>query len=197
MRWVALGELGTFTRGRRFVRSDIVDSGIPCIHYGELYTHYGTKAQAVKSHIRSDINVKLRYASKNDVVIVAAGETVEDLGVGVAWIGEENVAVHDACFIFKHNLNPRYVSHFLRTQQYHAQITPFVSTGKISSLPVIGLKQAKIPIVSETEQNRIADILDSFDAYCNSISEGIPAEIESRKKQYEYYRDKLLSFQEV
>ena len=182
-----------FTRGRRFVRADLVDVGIPCIHYGEMYTYYGTKADVVKPHIRSDIETKLRYAQKGDVVIVAAGETVEDIGVGVAWLGDEAVAVHDACFIFKHNMSPRYVSHYLRTTHYHSQITPYVSTGKISSLSAEGLAQAKIPVVSMEEQERIADLLDSFDAYCNDLTGGIPAEIEARKKQYEYYRDKLLT----
>jgi type I restriction enzyme S subunit len=48
-----------------------------------------------------------------------------------------------------------------------------------------------------TEQRRIVSILDRFDALCNDISIGLPAEIEARKKQYEYYRDKLLTFKEV
>ena len=50
---------------------------------------------------------------------------------------------------------------------------------------------------SLTEQQRIVDILDRFDTLCNDISKGLPAEIESRQKQYEYYRDKLLSFKEI
>ena len=90
-------------------------------------------------------------------------------------------------------MSPRYVSHYLRTTYYHSQITPYVSTGKISSLSAEGLAQAKIPVVSMEEQERIADLLDSFDAYCNDLTGGIPAEIEARKKQYEYYRDKLLT----
>ena len=47
------------------------------------------------------------------------------------------------------------------------------------------------------EQKRIAEILDRFDALCNDISQGIPAEIEARRKQYEHYRDKLLTFSVV
>ena len=51
-----------------------------------------------------------------------------------------------------------------------------------------------IPVPSLTEQNRIASILDKFDSLTNSLSEGLPREIELRQKQYEYYRDLLLSF---
>ena len=55
----------------------------------------------------------------------------------------------------------------------------------------------KIPLPSLEEQQRIVDILDRFDALCNDISAGLPAEIEARQKQYEYYRDKLLNFKAV
>ena len=53
-----------------------------------------------------------------------------------------------------------------------------------------------IPLPSQPDQDRIVSILDRFDALCNDISTGLPAEIEARQKQYEYYRDKLLTFKE-
>ena len=59
------------------------------------------------------------------------------------------------------------------------------------------LKKVMIPVPGLKEQERIVSILDRFDTLCNDISEGLPAEIEARQKQYEYYRDKLLSFKEL
>ena len=59
------------------------------------------------------------------------------------------------------------------------------------------LQDVKIPVPSLAEQERIVSILDRFDKLCNDISEGLPAEIAARQKQYEYYRDKLLSFKEL
>lgn len=56
------------------------------------------------------------------------------------------------------------------------------------------LKDIKIQVPSLAEQNRIVTILDRFDALCNNLTSGLPAEIAARQKQYEYYRDKLLSF---
>lgn len=56
------------------------------------------------------------------------------------------------------------------------------------------LKALSIPVPPLSEQQRIVDILDKFDALVNDISQGLPAEIEARRKQYEYYRDKLLTF---
>ena len=196
IRWMKLGDVGTLTRGKRFVKADAVEYGVPCIHYGELYTYYGLSATKTKSHVRKDLAPKLRYAEPNDVVIVGAGENDWDIGVGVAWLGKEKVAVHDACYIFRHNLNPRYVSHYLRTRSYHEQIKKYVSTGKICAISADGLSKAIIPIPSMEEQNRIADILDRFDALCNDLTSGLPAEIAARRKQYEYYRDKLLTFKE-
>ena len=55
----------------------------------------------------------------------------------------------------------------------------------------------KLPIPPLEEQERIVAILDRFDALCNDLTSGLPAEIEARKKQYEYYRDKLLTFKEA
>ncbi|MEE0108792.1 MAG: restriction endonuclease subunit S, partial [Merdibacter sp.] len=67
--------------------------------------------------------------------------------------------------------------------------------GAIKNVPSVNeLKKIVIPLPSLEEQQRIVDILDRFDKLCNDISEGLPAEIEARQKQYEYYRDKLLTF---
>ena len=66
--------------------------------------------------------------------------------------------------------------------------------GDLNSSLILGIK---IPVPSLKEQARIVSILDRFDALCNDLTSGLPAEIEARKKQYEYYRDKLLTFQEA
>ena len=71
---------------------------------------------------------------------------------------------------------------------------------QMGSMPQISLnvtEKYKIPIPPLSEQERIVNILDRFEKLCNGISEGLPAEIEARQKQYEYYRDKLLNFKEL
>ena len=192
--WKTLGEVGEFIRGRRFVKDDIVAEGVPCIHYGEMYTHYKIWAKKAKSFLEPALAAKLRVAHPGDVVIVAAGETIEDIGNGVAWLGESDVVIHDACFTYTHSLNPKYVSYYLQTNLFRSQIKRNISSGKISSINASGLSKAKIPIPPLKEQNRIVAILDKFDILVNDISEGLPAEIQARRKQYEYYREKLLTF---
>lgn len=192
--WKPMGDVGEFIRGKRFVRTDIVSEGVPCIHYGDMYTYYGLYATESKGRLREELKTKMRYAQKNDVVIVAAGENKEDIGVGLAWLGDEPAAVHDACFIFRSGLNPHYVSHYLRSDYYHKQIVKHVSEAKICSISSNGLGKAVIPIPPYPVQTKIAEILDKFEALVSDLSKGLPAEIAARQEQYEYYRDKLLSF---
>lgn len=196
VKWMKLGEVGSFIRGKRFVRTDIVENGIPCIHYGDMYTYYGLKATKTKGMLRKDLAAKMRFAKKNDVVIVAAGENKDDIGVGLAWLGEEPVAVHDACFIFKSKMYPQYVAHFLRTDYYHKQIKKYVSEAKICSISAKGLAKTIIPIPSYEQQKHISSILDKFEVLVNDLTTGLPAEISAVQEQYEYYRNKLLIFKQ-
>lgn len=188
--------IGAFQRGKRFVKTDLLTEGVPTIHYGEMYTHYGTWANTTKSFVSEELvkNKNLRVAQKGDVIIVAAGETIEDIGQGTAWLGDEGVVIHDACFSYKTTLNPKFVAYFTRTKQFHDQIKKHISSGKISAINAKGLGKAIIPIPSPEEQERIVSILDKFDILTNSISQGLPKEIELRQKQYEYYRAQLLTF---
>lgn len=192
--WKKMSEVGTFIRGKRFVRTDIVEEGVPCIHYGDIYTYYGLTATKAKTYLKPEKAEKMKFASKNDVVIVGAGENNMDIGVGVAWLSDEKVAIHDACYIFKSKMNPRFVSHYLRGSNYHLQIKKYVCEGKICSISSKSIGRSLIPVPSLQEQERIATILDRFESLTTSLQSGLPAEIAARRQQYEHYRDKLLTF---
>lgn len=85
-------------------------------------------------------------------------------------------------------VNTKYLYYCLQGKQYS------VPMGGIPQLTAPELKKVEIPIPSLDVQNRIVQVLDNFDALCTDLSSGLPAEIEARQKQYEYYRDKLLTF---
>lgn len=191
---VNLSELGTLTRGKRFVHADAVEAGIPCVHYGELYTYYGPVTSEVKSHIREDLRDKMRYASTEDLIIVAAGENKTDIGIGLVWEGKEKVAVHDACYILNHKQNARYLSYYLRTTDYHKQIRKYVSEGKICSISAEGIGKAIIPLPAINEQERIVDVIEKLDSKYSKLMKDILDEVDFLNKQYEYYRDMVLSF---
>ena len=189
-----LNEIGEFIRGRRFTKVDYVEDGINAIHYGEIYTQYGVWANKVISQVRSDMASTLRYAQAGDVVIAAVGETVEDVGKAVAWIGDDKVAIHDDCYAFRHVMNPKFVSYCMQTTSFISEKAKYVARTKVKRLLLDGFSKIRIPVPPIAEQERVVAILDKFDALVNDLSSGLPAEIKARRQQYEHYRDKLLSF---
>jgi type I restriction enzyme S subunit len=194
---VPMGEVGTFIRGRRFTKDDVVPTGLSSIHYGEIYTRYGTYAHEAISRVRPELAGNLRFAKTGDVVIASVGETVEDVCKAVAWLGEEDVAIHDDCFAYRHSLDPKYVAYYLQTHAFGAEKFKYVARAKVKRISGDSLAKLGIPVPPVEEQKRIAAILDRFDALVNDASIGLPAELRARRKQYEYYRDRLLSFDQV
>ncbi len=85
----------------------------------------------------------------------------------------------------------KYLNYILYTVKFNE------SGAGIKQLTIPNIKDITIPIPPLSVQEQIVNILDRFEKLCNDISEGLPAEIEARQKQYEYYRDKLLTFKEL
>lgn len=155
-----IGDICEIVRGKRFVRADIVENGVPCIHYGDMYTHYGMSATKSKGCVSPELAKKLRFANKNDVVVVAAGENKYDIGVGMVWLGSEPAVVHDACFILKHSQNPMFLSYYFRSTPYHQYLKDEVNEGKICSFLTKPLAAAKISLPPLAVQNEIVKKLD-------------------------------------
>lgn len=198
IRWIPMGKIGEFIRGRRFTKNDVVEEGIPSIHYGEIYTTYGVAASEAASHVRKDLAPQLRYAKPGDVVIAAVGETVEDVGKAVAWLGTTDVAIHDDCFLYRSTaLSPKFVSYYLRTEELNREKAKYVARAKVKRLSGENLAKLVIPVPSLDEQKRIVAILDDFEALVTDISAALSTETNARRKQYEYYRDRLLTFKEL
>lgn len=200
---LALGDprIGVFTRGGGLQKKDFVERGVPCIHYGQIYTHYGTFADKTKSFVTEDFANRARKAKPGDLVIATTSENDDDVCKAVAWLGAEDVAVSsDACF-YTHNLNPKYVSYFFQTEQFQKQKRVHITGTKVRRVNADDLAKILIPVPfpndpekSLAEQARIVAILDKFDTLTTSLAEGLPREITLRQRQYEHYRNLLLSF---
>lgn len=93
-------------------------------------------------------------------------------------------------------VNKRYVYHCV-CNSFSTYVDSKKTEGAVPHISLKDIANYQIPLPSIVIQNQIAEILDHFDKLCNDISEGLPAEIEARQKQYEYYRDKLLTFKEA
>lgn len=92
------------------------------------------------------------------------------------------------------NCNSKFVNYFLQTTEGKARLSKITTGGTVKHILASKIKKLEIPLPSLGEQARIVAILDKFDALTNSLTEGLPREIELRQKQYEYYRDLLLRF---
>jgi type I restriction enzyme S subunit len=190
-------KLGIFIRGGSFQKKDFLEEGIGCIHYGQIFTYYKTYANETKTFINEELARKCRKAQNGNLIIATTSENDEDVCKAVTWLGNEEIAISSDACIYKHHMNPKYVSYFFQTEQFQSQKRQYITGTKVRRVNADNLAKILIPIPPIEEQERIVDILDKFDTLTNSISEGLPYEIELRKKQYEYYRDKLLTFKRL
>jgi type I restriction enzyme S subunit len=112
----------------------------------------------------------------------------------VIYVSGSFYATEHAIVVSHHGtLNERFLFYILEK----ANLNQYKTAGAQPGLSVAKLNKVLIPVPPLSEQERIVSILDKFDALVNDISIGLPAEIEARRKQYEYYRDKLLTFKEA
>ena len=192
--WKTWGEIGTFVRGNGLPKSDFTENGIGCIHYGQIYTYYGTFTENTISFVSEETAKKLQKVQKNDLIITNTSENMEDVCKTVVWLGENEIVTGGHATIFKHKENPKYLAYYTQTPIFFAEKKKLARGTKVIDVSAKDLAKIKIPIPPLAEQERIVEILDKFDRLVNDISEGLPAEIEARRKQYEYYRGKLLNF---
>ena len=189
-----LAEIGTFIRGNGLQKKDFTDSGVGCIHYGQIYTHYGTFASKTISFVSEETANNCRKAMPGDLVIAATSENVDDVCKCVAWLGDEEVAISSDAFVFRHNLNPKYVAYYFQSDCFQKQKLPFVTGTKVMRVSSENLAKIIIPIPPMPVQEEIVRILDRFADYSAQLQAELQAELQARKAQYEFYRNHLLAF---
>ncbi len=192
--WKTLGEIATdMYRGSGIKREELTEEGTPCVRYGEIYTTY---------HIWFDTCVsRTKSGSKSfehgDVLFAITGESVEEIAKSCVYTGNEKCFAGGDIVVMKHNQNPKYISYALSTTAAKMQKSKGKVKSKVVHSSIPALKEISIPLPPLAEQQRIVAILDRFDTLVNDLTNGLPAEIAARRKQYAYYRDKLLTFPEA
>ena len=216
-----------FYRGSSIKRDEVTDTGIPCVRYGEIYTTYNTWFDKCVSYTKLDFVKSPKYFENGDILFAITGESVENIAKSVvyighekclaggdiimavtsenvedvcsctAWLGDEDVAVSGHTAIISHNQNAKFLSYYFHSSDFFAQKKKLAHGTKVIEVTPNKLNDIIIMLPVIEKQERIVSILDRFDTLCNDLSAGLPAEIEARQKQYEYYRDKLLSFKEL
>lgn len=191
---VELGAICDFTRGNGLQKKDFTEDGFPVIHYGQIYTRYGFSTKTTISYTNQSIFDKLKKAQPNDIIMATTSENVEDVGKSVVWEGDEEIGISGDAYILHTSQNARFINYYLKSIHFQTQKEKKVTGTKVIRINSNDMQNFTIIIPSIENQSRIVSIIDRFDNLVNSISNGLPKEIALRQKQYEYFRDKLLSF---
>ena len=195
IQWVKLSDLGELIRGNGLQKKDFTETGVPAIHYGQIYTYYGTFATETKSFVSPELAKKLKKAKYGDVLIAGTSENVKDVMKPLGWFGSE-IAFSGDMFAFRPNkkVNAKYLTYILQTEKFYKFKEKYAQGTKVIRVRADNFLNYEIPLPPFEEQQRIVSILDKFETLTNSITEGLPLAIEQSQKRYEYYRELLLSF---
>lgn len=197
VKWMKLGEIGTFVRGNGLQKKDFTETGVGCIHYGQIYTYYGTSTDTTKSFVPYDLAQKLTKVKSGNLVIACTSENIEDVCKAVVWLGEEDIVTGGHACVFAHNEIPKYIAYFFQTEYFFQQKKKYARGAKVIDIKITDLEKISIPVPPLSEQQRIVSILDKFESLVNDLTAGLPAEIAAVQEQYEYYRNKLLTFKRI
>ena len=186
-----LGEIGEFIRGNGIQKSDFVEDGYSCIHYGQIHAKYGFSATETLSKIEKSLYDKCKKAQKGDVVLATTSEDAEGVAKPFVWLGDEDAAVSGDAFIYHHNQIGKFMGFQFQTHKFMQFKVKYATGAKVVRISGDNMAKFEVALPSLSEQQRIVSILDTFEASIQNLE----AQLSQREKQYEYYRNKLLSFE--
>ena len=147
-----------------------------------------------KQKITIDGAKKSRIVKKGDFILS------NSMSFGRPYILKIDGCIHDGWLSisnFEKNYNTDFLYYLLSSDQVQKQMKQKASVGTVKNLNADIVKSIKLPLYSMKYHHYVVNLLYRFEKLCNDIKQGLPAEIEARRKQYEYYRDKLLNFKEL
>ena len=191
-----LGEICELIRGNGLQKKDFVERGVPAIHYGQIYTYYGTFASKTKSFVSVDTARNLKKVNFGDVVITNTSENLQDVGKAVVYLGKEQAVTggHATILKPKNTFLGKFFVYLSQTAYFYNEKVKYAKGTKVIDVSASDMSKILIPVPSLQTQQKVVEILDKFDTLVNSITDGLPREIELRRKQYEHYRELLLNF---
>ena len=186
-----LGEIGEFIRGNGIQKSDFIEEGFGCIHYGQIHARYGFSATETISKIDESLYKRCKKARKGDVVLATTSEDAEGVAKPFVWLGDEEVAVSGDAFIYHHNQNGKFMGYQFLTHKFMHFKVKYATGAKVVRISGDNMAKFEVALPSLSEQQRIVSILDTFEGSIQNLE----AQLEQRQKQYEFYRNILLSFE--
>ena len=190
-----LGEIAVdIYRGAGITRDQVTAEGTPCVRYGEIYTTYGIWFDKCVSHTDEAKLTSKKYFEYGDILFAITGESVDDIAKCCAYIGHEKCLAGGDIVVLKHNQNPKYLSYVLATTDARQQKSKGKVKSKVVHSSVPAIREIEVPIPPIEIQREIVRILDDYTENIVELQNQLTAEITARQKQYEFYRDKLLTF---
>ena len=197
-----LGEVARFMRGITYNKGQESHNGvgIKVLRANNITLDYNTLNFDDIKIVDKNVKVKdEQYLEKNDILICAGSGSKDHIGK-VAYI-KENMDYTFGGFMgvirVTEECNSRFMFHILTGGAFKKYLEATLNSSTINNLNSQVMNNFFLPVPPLETQKRIVSILDKFEMLANSLSDGLPAEIEARKKQYEYYRDKLLDFKDA
>ena len=190
-----LGEIAVdIYRGAGITRDQVTAEGTPCVRYGEIYTTYGVWFDKCVSHTDEAKLTSKKYFEYGDILFAITGESVDDIAKCCAYTGHEKCLAGGDIVVLKHNQEPKYLSYVLATTDARQQKSKGKVKSKVVHSSVPAIREIKVPIPPIEIQCEIVRILDDYTENIVELQNQLTAEITARQKQYEFYRDKLLTF---
>lgn len=189
--WKTLDEVGELVRGNGLPKKDFTESGVPAIHYGQIYTYYGLSTKTTKSFVSLETARKLKKVNTGDVVITNTSENLEDVGKALVYLGEEQAVTGGHATIFKPSkaIVGKYFAYFTQSNVFSDEKRRYAKGTKVIDVSATDMAKIEIPIPSLNVQAEIVRILDAF----TELTAELATELIARKQQYAYYREQLLT----
>ena len=192
--WLPLGQLCDYVdyRGKTPKKSDDGIFLVTAKNIRQGYIDYEKSKEYIPAESYEDVMRRGKPAI-GDILI-----TTEAPCGYVAQVDREDIALAQRVIKYrpkdKTKLNSNFLKHIMLGCDFQSKLEKSSTGGTVKGIKGSILHTLTIPLPSLDEQNQIVSILDRFDTLCNDLTDGLPAEIAARQQQYEYYRDKLLSF---
>ncbi len=200
VRRISMGDLFDFKNGLSKGK-EFFGRGTPFIRYTDVYNHRSLKRENIEALVEcTPEELQKLKVSRGDVLFTRTSETAEDVGWSSVMLDELANCVFNG-FTIKATpktdlLWPEYCAYCFATDDFRSYVTKHCAFTTRASLTGSTIADYKLAVPSIDVQKRIADVLDNFEAIYSDLGIGLSTEIEARQKQYEYYRDKLLTFKE-
>ena len=195
---IKLGELFDFKNGLSKGK-EFFGRGTPFIRYTDVYNKRVLRKEDISALVEcTPSELEKLKVTRGDVLFTRTSETAEDVGWSSVMLDDIGACVFNGFTIRAKpktdRLLPEYCAYCFSTDEFRQYATSRCAFTTRASLTGNAIAEYNLAVPSITEQHEIVNILDKLYLLCNSLTSSLPAEIAARQKQYEYYRDKLLTF---